>query len=50
MRGYDGNGAKELVLDAVNRRGRSIRCRVTYTVCQRGGLVLLMEEMEKTDK
>ncbi len=41
---------KELVLDAVNRRGRSIRCRVTYTVSQRGGLVLLMEEMEKTDK
>ena len=46
-----GNGKyEELVLDAVNRRGKSIRCRVTCTLRlgttgERRGVVLLMDEV-----
>ncbi len=43
------SAAEELVLDAVNRRGRSIRCRVTCaplttSECEVLGAVVLMEE------
>jgi len=41
---------KEIVLDAVNRRGKKIRCRVTCTPLlsgknKRDGVILLMEEI-----
>ncbi len=35
----------EQTVEAITRRGRAIRCRLTYTLCQQGGLVLLMEEL-----
>ncbi|MFL5401490.1 MAG: CheR family methyltransferase [Gemmatimonadales bacterium] len=47
--GGDGNGAQVLSLDAVNRRGKSIRCQVTCTPLRGGedevrGAILMMEE------
>ena len=46
----DGGGVQDLILDAVNRRGRSIKCRVTvnpYTSAAGNvqGAVITMEEM-----
>lgn len=47
----DAENLPELVLDAINRRGRSIQCRVTCTPLlglekQVQGVILLMEEVE----
>jgi len=46
----DGVDYKELVLDAVNRRGKSVRCRVTCTPLlspakRRDGVILMMDEL-----
>ena len=46
----DGGEIQELILDAVNRRGRSIKCRVTVNPFEvaggnRQGAVIMMEEM-----
>ena len=46
----DGADYKELVLDAVNRRGKSIRCRIACTPLltgkRREGVILMMDEAE----
>jgi two-component system CheB/CheR fusion protein len=47
----DDRGATEVLLPAINRRGRSIQCRVTCTPltgseAQIQGVILLMEEIE----
>jgi hypothetical protein len=44
-----GEETEEIALDAVNRRGKTIRCYVTQTIRlgidgEPGGVVLLMEE------
>jgi two-component system CheB/CheR fusion protein len=46
----DGNEQQELLVNAVNRRGRSITCRVEITPFkslsgERQGAVIMMEEM-----
>ncbi len=46
----DSTGTQELILDAVNRRGRKIKCRVaisplTSAEGQRQGAIIVMEEM-----
>jgi two-component system CheB/CheR fusion protein len=46
----DGADYKELVLDAVNRRGKSMRCRVTCTPLlspgkRREGVIMMMDEV-----
>jgi two-component system CheB/CheR fusion protein len=46
----DGSGPHELLVDAINRRGRSIKCRVTINPFKAGngereGAVIMMEEM-----
>jgi two-component system CheB/CheR fusion protein len=46
----DGTEQQDLILDAVNRRGRNIKCRVAITAFlnarrQRQGAILMMEEM-----
>jgi two-component system CheB/CheR fusion protein len=46
----DGNEQQEMILDAVNRRGRSIKCRVAITPFKSPqgnsqGAILMMEEM-----
>jgi two-component system, chemotaxis family, CheB/CheR fusion protein len=46
----DGDGAQDLILDAVNRRGRNIKCRVSVGPFkaangERQGAVIMMEEM-----
>jgi two-component system, chemotaxis family, CheB/CheR fusion protein len=45
----DGGGHQDFTLDAVNRRGKSIRCRITCTPLvspqgKRDGVILLMDE------
>ena len=46
----DGAGQQELILDAVNRRGRKIKCRISINPLanlhgQRLGAIIMMEEM-----
>jgi two-component system CheB/CheR fusion protein len=46
----DGADYKEIVLDAVNRRGKSMRCRVICTPLmspgkRREGVILMMDEL-----
>ena len=46
----DGTEQQELMLDAINRRGRNIKCRVAITPLmnpqgQRAGAIIMMEEM-----
>jgi two-component system CheB/CheR fusion protein len=46
----DGAQPQELILDAVNRRGRNIKCRVAITPLtdaqrQRQGAIIVTEEM-----
>ena len=42
----------EVIVDAVNRRGRAIKCRVTASILSAarkdGGVVILIEEMKKS--
>jgi two-component system CheB/CheR fusion protein len=46
-----GKPADEVIVDAVNRRGRKIRCRVAVTTLPpggKGGVVLLLEEVKNS--
>ncbi|HEY6363977.1 MAG TPA: PAS domain-containing protein, partial [Candidatus Binatia bacterium] len=45
---------KDVLLDATNRRGKAIKCRISFSPLmshnkQRQGVILLMEEEEKSD-
>ncbi len=49
-----GESPEPMVLEAMNRRGKTIRCRVTYSPLmgshsERRGLILMMEEMNSKD-